>query len=87
MEFQEFPNIEGTDYDIHSSSYGENNTSSNINPYSVKLIDLIGFLEDVSEEELQQSYGISMAEYLQPTAETIAKVTQTLANQENQKHR
>ena len=78
MEFKEFTNPEGKDYDINSSlnSY---NSSVQINPYSEQLDDLIGILEDITEEELQEQYGISMDEYLHPTEETINKVSEKVS--------
>lgn len=88
MEFKEYYNPEGKDYDISSSlnSLQSNNIFLQ-NKYSYQLAELIGILEDVTEEELQEQYGISMNEYLRPTAETIAKVTQRLDNEQNSKHR
>ncbi len=78
MEFQEFSNPESKDYDI-TSSFGETQTNSaSGNPYVEQLIDLVGILEDVTEEDLQQNYGISEKEYLHPTAETISKVKDAL---------
>ena len=37
-------------------------------------MDLIGILEDVTDEDIQNQYGISWEEYLHPNAETIEKV-------------
>ena len=82
MEFKEFTNPEEKDYDINSSLNRFNNSVS-VNPYSEQLIDLIGILEDVSEEELQEQYGISMNEYFHPTEETINKVSERI----NGRHR
>ena len=82
MEFKEFTNPEERDYDIKSSTDSFNNTYLS-NPYSEQLINLIGILEDVSEEELQEHYGISMKEYLNPTEDTINKVTKKVSR----KHR
>ena len=78
MEFKEFTNPEENDYDINSSLNNFNNSVS-VNPYSEQLVDLIGILEDVSEEELQEQYGISMNEYLHPTEETINKVSEKVS--------
>ena len=82
MEFKEFTNPEEKDYDIKSSlnSYQDN---SSVNPYTNQLIDLIGILEDISDEELYEKYGISTDEYLNPTEETINKVTRRISR----KHR
>jgi hypothetical protein len=82
MEFKEFTNPEGKDYDINSS-FNSYNSSVQINPYSEQLDDLIGILEDITEEELQEQYGISMDEYLHPTEETINKVSERI----NGRHR
>ncbi len=82
MEFKEFTNPEERDYDINSSLNSFNNSVS-VNPYSEQLIDLIGILEDISEEELQEQYGISMNEYFHPTQDTINKVTERISG----KHR
>ena len=82
MEFKEFTNPEEKDYDITSSLNSINNTAS-VNPYSEQLVDLIGILEDVTEEELQKQYGISMNEYFNPTQETINKVSERI----NERHR
>ena len=87
MEFKEFSNPESKDYDINSS-FGEVSTNSGvINPYVEQLIDLIGILEDVTDEELQNNYGISVNEYFNPTAETIAKVYKKINIGESVKHR
>ena len=82
MEFKEFTNPEEKDYDINISlnSYKDN---SSVNPYTNQLIDLIGILEDISEEELYEKYGISIDEYLNPTEDTINKVTRKISR----KHR
>lgn len=82
MEFKEFTNPEERDYDINSSLNSFNNSVS-VNPYSEQLVDLIGILEDVTEEELEEQYGISMNEYLHPTEDTINKVTERISG----KHR
>ena len=82
MEFKEFTNPEERDYDVNSSLNSFNNIVS-VNPYSEQLTDLIGILEDISEEELQEQYGISMNEYLHPTEDTINKVTERISG----KHR
>lgn len=88
MEFKEFSNPESKDYDIYSS-FGEESTSNSgvSNPYVEKLIDLIGILEDFTDEELQNDYGISVNEYFNPTAETIAKVSKRINIRENVKHK
>ena len=87
MEFNEFNNPEGSNYDINSSLNYSDSFNSSSNPYSNQLTDLIGILEDISEEELQEQYGISMNEYLNPNAETISKVEKKLNEQETVMHR
>lgn len=88
MEFKEYNNPERKDYDISSSLNSlQSNNESLQNKYSFQLAELIGILDDVTEEELQECYGISMDEYYNPNAETIAKVTQRLDNEQNSKHR
>ena len=89
MEFKEFTNPESKDYDIYNS-LKESEPVKNIsisNPYVEQLIDLIGFLEDITDEELQEKYGISMQEYFHPTAEVILKVTEKLNNCNNRMYR
>ena len=78
MEFKEFANPEERDYDINSSLNSSNDNIQSVNPYIERLVDLIGILEDVSEDELQDQYGISMEEYLTPTQETINKVSERI---------
>ena len=78
MEFKEFTNPESKDYDINSNQ-NHNNIIYNNNPYSEQLINLIGILEDITEEELQEQYGISMNEYLNPTEDTINKVSEKIS--------
>ena len=88
MEFKEFTNPEEKDYDINSSLEGSNTyNSSSFNQYSEELDNLIGILEDVTEEELQEQYGISMNEYLNPNADTITKVTEKLNSLQSGRHR
>ena len=79
MEFKEFSNPEGKDYDISSSLNGFDSINSSTNPYSEQLVELIGILEDISEETLQEQYGINMSEYLHPTEDTINKVSERLS--------
>lgn len=88
MKFREYNNPEEKDYDINSSLNSFQNSNTTLqNKYIYQLTDLIGMLEDVTAEELQEQYGISMNEYLRPTAETIAKVTQKLEDNQNVRHR
>lgn len=91
MEFREFSNPEGKDYDI-SSSLNDDNYSSNsqdiqdANKYYLQLYELIGIL-DYEENELIENYGITMQEYLNPTAETIQKVSEKLNSIQNGRSR
>ncbi|MBR3523172.1 MAG: hypothetical protein IKN87_00595 [Bacilli bacterium] len=80
MEFREYTNPEQNNYDITS---GLNSYNYNENVYSEQLMDLIGILEDISDEELYEQYGITEEEYLNPTAETIEKVLEKV----NGRHR
>ena len=87
MEFREFRNPEEKDYDINSSLNSSSNTINNNNYYSEQLIDLIGILENVTEEDLEEHFGISMQEYFNPNAETIAKVKEKLNSFQSSRHR
>lgn len=79
MEFKEFTNPEEKDYDINSSLNSNMNNTLSVNHYSEQLCDLIGILEDVTDEELQEQYGISINEYFHPTQDTINKVTEKIS--------
>lgn len=86
MEFKEYYNPEEEGYDINSSL--NNNfsfNSKNTNQYDMKLLELIGFLEDITDEELIKKYGITISEYLNPTEETIKKVCEHLDSVQNHK--
>lgn len=48
--------------------------------YSLEMIDLIGILDHVSEEQLIRDYGITEFEYLHPTEKTINKVKEHLGS-------
>ena len=92
MEFREFSNPEGRDYDINSSLNDDNYSSNSqsvqdSNQYYMQLFDLIGILEDIEESELIENYGITMQEYLNPTAETIKKVSEKLNSMQNRRSR
>lgn len=80
-EFSEFPNPEEADYDITSSLHDEEvvKTPTKENPYLIELINLIGFLEDFTEEELMEEYNITEREYFSPDATTIKKVQAKMA--------
>ena len=81
MEFKEFTNPEEVDYDIKSSQ--DERSTPAINPHYDELINILGLLEDIDEEQLRDKYGITMAEYLNPSEETIEKVRNKLG----EKHR
>ena len=87
MEFKEYNNPEMVDYDIKSSLNYDSSTTNYNNKYYEQLFELIGILEDVTEEELMENYGISMQEYFKPSAETIKKVSEKLNSSENVRHR
>ena len=81
MEFREYSNPESMDYDITSSLGSTSHvTPQNKNYYTEQLIDMIGILEDVTEENLQRDYGISLNEYFNPNQDVINKVQQALEN-------
>ena len=89
-EFSEFSNPLEKDYDINSSFEPQQQKTyvTNIgDDPMMDLIDLIGFPEDVTDEELREAYGISMQEYQNPTPETVMKVRKRLEKQQNTKHR
>ena len=92
MEFREFGNPEERDYDINSNLNDDNYSSNSqsiqdANKYYMQLFDLIGILEDFEEAELIENYGITMQEYLNPTAETIKKVSEKLNSMQNGRSR
>ena len=92
MEFREFSNPERRDYDINSSLNDDNYSSNSqsiqdANKYYMQLFDLIGILEDFEESELIENYGITMQAYLNPTAETIKKVSEKLNSIQNRRSR
>ena len=77
MEYKEFANVEGRDYDLYSND-GNISDNNQYNPYSDELVYLIGILEDDELLELPTKYGITKEEYLNPTEETISKVKEAL---------
>ena len=85
MEFREFTNPESKDYDI-TSSIGNLNTingyTNEQNQYAMVLMNLIGILEDDEIKNIESLYGITEEEYLNPTAEVIAKVEARLGERE-----
>ena len=85
MEFKEYSDPEGRDYDITSSLEEESQKNRNEKKvdYSYLLADIIGILEDVTEEELMNEYGITMEEYSHPNKETLIKVKNTLLSKKH----
>jgi hypothetical protein len=81
MEFREFSNPEGLNYDIESSLENKQVVTKQtvVNPYVESLMELVGLLEDGEWEE----YGITECEYMNPTADTIFKVEQCLDTKSN----
>ena len=77
-EFTEYPNPESSDYDIYSSFSDEEEETNQYNEEKNKiyyeLSALIGILEDDEFNNVEELYGITQQEYLNPTKETIAKV-------------
>lgn len=88
MEFKDFIDPNDVDFDIKSSVNSNSiNNNTSINEYSYQLVDLIGVLDDVNEEDLQAKYGISVEQYYKPDAEIIAKVTEKINSGQNIRHR
>lgn len=77
MEFKEFTNPEENNFDI-TMSFETLYTEEDFDKYSEEMIDLIGILENVSDEYLLNNYGITEFEYLHPTEKTINKVKEHL---------
>ena len=69
VEFKEFTNPESADYDIKMSL-----KESDEDRYVEELTELIGYLTDVTDEDIQKEYGISFYEYLHPTREVVERV-------------
>lgn len=88
MEFREFNNPERRNYDVTSSLRNNNNVTNTKDDYYVEqLLNLIGLLEDIDEDELQEKYGISINEYIHPNENTIIKITNKLNEAKTQKRR
>ena len=88
MEFKEYSNPEEMDYDI-TSSLKESSSEEEISKrfgYQHALLNLIGMLEDIPEDELMDKYGITMEEYLHPTEEVIIKVRKAMHDNEKKYH-
>ena len=67
------PFEEDSVYDLYKE---DNKPSQNDKPYSphIQLVELIGFLEDEEIENIEELYGITENEYMNPTKETLEKV-------------
>ena len=82
MKFGKISNSEKNCYDNNSFlvgiSSGEYKTRANQHLYE-QLFDLIGIFDDLNEEELMETYGITIYEYLNPTQETIRKVSERVS--------
>ena len=88
MEFKEFSNPEAADYDILSSQTSTREKGTLGEDASLALLNLIGILEDVSESDLMEQYGITLEEYYHPTPAVVLKVRHSLENnKENEKTR
>lgn len=73
--FKEFSNPLEADYDITSGlKEGDVPSIDPNNPYYQQIWNLVGIIEDVEPEEMQEKYGITWDEYMNPTAETIEKI-------------
>ena len=67
------PFEEDSVYDLYKE---DNKPSQNDKSYStiIQLVDLIGFLEDEEVDNIEELYGITKDEYMNPTKETLEKV-------------
>lgn len=89
MEFREYSNPEEADYDINCSL--NNSYQNSYQGYQadfgiyMQLYDLIGILEDIDEDELLETYGITMQEYLRPTEEIVKKVSDKINSNQNRR--
>lgn len=87
MEFKEYSNPEESDYDITSSLNGSSEEEiSKRFGYQHALLNLIGVLEDIDEDELLDKYGITMEEYLHPTKDVLIKVRKAMHDNEKKYH-
>ena len=73
MKYNEFKTPEKNSYDI-SVNVDENYGVVSSNGYFEILTDMIGILDDVSEDDLIESFGITLDEYLNPNEDVISKV-------------
>lgn len=88
MEFKEYSNPEEANYDIASSLKGSSSEEeiSKRFGYQHALLNLIGVLEDIDEDELMDEYGITMQEYLHPNKEVLIKVRENMRAAEHKHH-
>lgn len=75
-EFSEFDNPEAKDYDLHTHGQNHEDELNKMmsDKYQDELMDLIGIVEDIDDNDIVEEYGITLDEYDHPTAETIKKV-------------
>ena len=80
-EYSEFTDPLEEDYDLRQFEPDPDaDAFSPTTPdYTQEMLDLVGVLEDVTDEDLQATYGISVEEYLYPTAEAVAKVKASMS--------
>ena len=71
--------------EFYNSDGQDKNENIAYDYYANQLKELIG--ENVSLDELEENYGITMKEYLNPTSDTIEKVKLSLDVQEAIKRR
>ncbi len=78
MEFKEFSNPLEEDYDITSSLKNNDDPVTSKEDYGLELMNLIGILEDVTSEDLEREFGITLEEYEHPTKEVVERVKTNL---------
>lgn len=81
-EFTEYENPLGNNYDIKSARRNvDPKEEARKEKLNNELIEVLGgYLEDITEQELIESYGITMHEYLNPSEDTIEKVKSHLGS-------
>ena len=98
MQFREFRNPEEADYDIKSSldlngefKNDESRTQEDIHRQAIleamlEAMDwnMLEDLDEISDEELIDEYGITKSEYLNPTKETVLKIKKNKQGKNNQ---
>lgn len=82
MHFNEYPNVEEADYDIKSSlNLNEEKKPSSVHENAIQEAmleamdwNILEDLDEISDEELLEAYGITKKEYLNPTEEVVLKI-------------